>query len=145
MLRYIIVSMIITVFIKKLKNDSYLDCADFSLSHTIAKGRHKFMKRSIFCIVLMASLAIPALATAEVQGVYIAPRFLLGIQDTGLLSRNGVRDDDGREMFNQHSRAVFGGALAVGFNFAQKFNVPLRTEIEFALRSNSSNSKDGEP
>ena len=45
-------------------------------------------------------------------------------------------------MVEQHSQAVFGGALAVGYNFAPKFNVPVRTEVEFAIRSNSSHSKD---
>ena len=31
----------------------------------------------------------------------------------------------------------------MGYNFAHKFNVPIRTEIEFALRSNASNTNDG--
>jgi opacity protein-like surface antigen len=100
------------------------------------------MKRRILCLVLAAILAVPAVATAEVNGVYIAPKFLLGIQDSGQLTRSGTYDISGTQMASQFSQAVFGGALAVGFNFAPKFNVPLRTEIEFAMRSNSSNSKD---
>jgi len=98
------------------------------------------MKRSILCFMLVVVFTMPAVAMAEVNGVYLAPRFLLGIQDSGQLSRSGPATDD---MFTQHSQAVFGGALAAGFNFAPKFKIPLRTEIEFALRSNSSNSKDG--
>jgi opacity protein-like surface antigen len=96
------------------------------------------MKRTILCFVLAAFFALPALASAEVHGVYIAPKFLLGIQDSGQLSTDNTGD-----AFKQYSQAVFGGALAVGYNFAPKFSVPVRTEIEFALRSNSSDSKDG--
>jgi opacity protein-like surface antigen len=104
----------------------------------LRQGRY-FMKSKILSFVLAATFLLPALAAAEVNGVYLAPRFLLGIQDTGLLSRSG----DAKTLFKQHSQAVFGGALAAGFNFAPKYNVPLRTEIEFALRSNSSHSRDG--
>ena len=100
------------------------------------------MKRGILCFVLAALFALPTLAAAEVHGVYIAPKFLLGIQDSGQLSRSNTRGPGNEQMFSQHSQAVFGGALAVGYNFAPKFNVPVRTEIEFALRSGSSKSKD---
>ncbi|MCL2123701.1 MAG: outer membrane beta-barrel protein [Desulfovibrionaceae bacterium] len=97
------------------------------------------MKRVILCFVLAAALALPALASAELQGVYLAPRFLVGIQDSGQFSRSGLPGDS----FSQYSRAVFGGALALGYSFAPKFNLPFRAEVEYALRSNSSNSKDG--
>jgi len=97
------------------------------------------MKRGILCFVLAAFLALPALAAAEVQGVYVAPKFLVGIQDSGQLHRRNVDTD----LFKQYSQAVFGGALAVGYNFAPKFNAPIRTEVEFALRSNASNKRDG--
>ena len=98
------------------------------------------MKRSILCFMLAAFFALPAVAAAEVHGVYIAPKFLLGIQDSGQISTSG---NDGVKPFKQHSQAVFGGALAVGYNFAPKFGAPFRTEIEYALRSNSSKGRDG--
>ena len=97
------------------------------------------MKRAILCFVLAACVALPALAAAEVNGVYIAPRFLVGIQDSGQFSRTRLPGDS----FEQYSRAVFGGALAVGYNFAPKYNMPIRAEVEYALRSNSSQSNDG--
>ena len=100
------------------------------------------MKRIVVCFVFAAFFALPALAAAEVKGVYVAPKFLLGIQDSGQLSTSNM-DADGAKPFKQHSQAVFGGALAVGYNFAPKFNFPIRTEVEFALRSNASNSRDG--
>ena len=99
------------------------------------------MKRGVFCFLFVAFLALPVLAAAEVHGVYVAPKFLVGIQDSGHLS--GVdRDSNGDKIFKQYNQAVFGGAMAVGYNFAPKFNVPLRTEVEFALRSNARNSRD---
>ena len=97
------------------------------------------MKRGILCFVLTACFALPALAAAEVHGVYVAPKFLVGIQDSGQFSRSNIP----REAFKQYNQAVFGGALAVGYNFAPKFGAPVRTELEYALRSNSSNKRDG--
>ena len=97
------------------------------------------MKRGIVCFVLAAFFALPALAAAEVNGVYVAPRFLVGIQDSGQLYRTNISSD----FFSQHSWAVFGGALALGYNFSPKLHVPIRAEVEYALRTNSWNDKDG--
>ncbi|MCL1985583.1 MAG: outer membrane beta-barrel protein [Betaproteobacteria bacterium] len=97
------------------------------------------MKRTILCCMFAAFFALPALAAAEVNGVYIAPRFLLGIQNSGDFSRTGVPSGS----FGQYSQAVVGGALAAGYNFAPKFDLPIRAELEYALRTNSSDSKDG--
>ena len=97
------------------------------------------MKRKVLCFVLAAFFTLPALAAAEVQGVYVAPKFLVGIQNSGQFSRSNMRDF----LFKQYNHAEFGGALAVGYNFAPKNNAPLRVEIEYALRSNSWRDKDG--
>ena len=99
----------------------------------------EIMKRGILCFALVAIFALPALAAAEVHGVYVAPKFLVGIQDSGQFSRTNIAKD----YFKQHGQAVFGGALAVGYNFAPKCNVPIRTEVEYALRSNSWHDRDG--
>ena len=97
------------------------------------------MKRGILCFMLAAFVALPALAAAEANGVYIAPKFLVGIQDSGQISRTNVSS----EAIGQYNQAVFGGALAVGYNFAPKFQAPIRTEIEYAMRSVSSHRRDG--
>ena len=111
--------------------------------YTRSKRKVRRMKRGIQCFVLAAFCALPMLAAAEVHGVYIAPKFLLGIQDSGQVSSPKIFNDHGGRAYQQYSQAVCGGALAVGYNFAPKFNVPVRTEIEFALRSNSSNTRNG--
>ena len=97
------------------------------------------MKRGILCLTLMAFFALPALAAAEVHGVYVAPKFLVGIQDSGQLHRTNIS----KEGVDQYSQVVFGGALALGYNFGPKFGFPIRTEVEYALRSNSSHDWDG--
>ncbi|MDR2695417.1 MAG: acyloxyacyl hydrolase [Deltaproteobacteria bacterium] len=95
------------------------------------------MKRVISCLVLAAFFALPALAAAEVNGVYIAPRFLVGIQDSGEYSRTRVPSG----AIDRYNQFVFGGALAVGYNFAPKFQLPIRAELEYAMRSASRDSK----
>ena len=96
------------------------------------------MKR-ILCLALAAFFGMSSFAAAEIHGVYFAPKFLVGIQSTGEFSKSNLYGVS----FDRYSQVVFGGALAVGYNFAPKFNVPIRTEIEYALRSDSSHRKDG--
>ena len=118
------------------------DRADETPCNDIFIRKVQCMKRHVLCFALAAILVLPAFAAAEVQGVYIAPKFLLGIQESGQLSTKNLGDHDAKP-FKQHSQAVFGGALAVGYNFGPKFNVPIRTEFEYALRSNSWRDRDG--
>jgi opacity protein-like surface antigen len=95
------------------------------------------MKRALAFLVLAALFVLPAPATARVIGIYIAPRFLAGSQDTGEVSGPGYG-------IKQFSQTVAGGALAVGYNFAPRFDIPVRVEFEYALRGGSdSGSKAG--
>ena len=63
------------------------------------------------------------------RGVYLAPKFLLSIQDSGV------------EAKSHYSEAAFGGALAAGYNFNNNFNMPIRTEVECSLRGNAGGDK----
>jgi len=96
------------------------------------------MKRVIACLVFAAFCALPALAAAEVGGVYIAPRFLVGFQNAGLYNVEMGPEDS----FSSTNKTVFGGALAVGYNFAPSFRLPFRAELELALRTNSEDKKE---
>ena len=93
------------------------------------------MKRILATLALVVALALPGLAQAEVNGVYFAPKFLMSIQDTGMMSRDlpGVTGSD----IDSYSQFTLGGALAVGYDFYPQQQIPLRAEIEFALRGNS--------
>lgn len=87
------------------------------------------MKRILATLALVVALALPGLAQAEVNGVYFAPKFLMSIQDTGNISRpySDMTDES-------YSQFTLGGALAVGYDFYPQQQIPLRAEIEFALR-----------
>ncbi|MDR0465987.1 MAG: outer membrane beta-barrel protein [Deltaproteobacteria bacterium] len=90
------------------------------------------MRRGVLCFVFSVFLALPVCAAAqEAQGMYAAPKFLLGGQNSGQV--NSARDYYGQKSFATYSEMVYGGALAVGYDFG----FPFRAEVEFALRSNA--------
>lgn len=89
------------------------------------------MKRILASLALVLALALPSLASAaNVNGFYLAPKFLMSIQSTGSISSSG----DSIDSYNQFTA---GGALAVGYDFYRTHQVPLRAELEFAVRGNS--------
>ncbi|MCL2102827.1 MAG: outer membrane beta-barrel protein [Syntrophorhabdaceae bacterium] len=91
------------------------------------------MKRVTGLLALTMLLVVPSLALGSGQtGVYIAPKLIYGYQtdyDIGLLGID----------FNFEGDSVFGGALAVGYDFSNKKNIPLRLELEYALFSKAEN------
>ena len=95
------------------------------------------MKRILVIAVLVLSLALPGLAAAEGTGMYIAPKFLMSIQDTGTVSRSSALAGSG---IDDYSQFTLGGALAVGYDFWTQQMIPLRFEVEFAMRGNSEKS-----
>ena len=81
------------------------------------------MKKFCLSALLAAVLMLPGFAQAETTGVYVTPKFVLNMQSTeieALGASTGTLDD-----------TTAGGALAVGYDFSQKFNVPVRAELEF--------------
>lgn len=98
------------------------------------------MKRILAVLALVAVLVLPGMAQAEVNGFYFAPKFLMSIQDTGSMSRDlpGVTGSD----IDSYSQFTLGGALAIGYDFYPQQQIPLRAEIEFALRGNSETDWD---
>ena len=71
--------------------------------------------------------------------MYFAPKFLMSIQDTGTVSRSSAMAGSGIDDYSQFS---LGGALAVGYDLWPQQMIPLRFEVEFALRSNSEKKWD---
>lgn len=92
-------------------------------------------KRLALALMLVLIFSLPA--SAEVVGVYVAPKFLMSIQDSGdtTTSLAGIDVQEGR-----NSQLTAGGGLAIGYDFYPKHQVPLRAELEFALRGNSEKS-----
>jgi len=92
------------------------------------------MKRILPIIALAFILALPSAACAEGTGMYLAPKFLMSIQSTGTVSRSSSLAGSGVDEYDQFT---LGGALAVGMDFWPQQMVPLRLEVEYALRGNS--------
>lgn len=92
------------------------------------------MKKFCLSALLAAVLMLPCAAQAESTGVYVAPKFVLSVQHAeGELSYSGIglgsEDETGAEA---------GAAIAVGYDFSRKFDVPVRAELEFAFTGDTS-------
>lgn len=96
------------------------------------------MKRIIAIVALVLTLALPGMAAAQGSGMYLAPKFLMSIQDTGNMKRS-----QGGYGIDDYSQFTLGGALAAGYDFWPQQMLPLRVELEFAMRGNSEKSWSG--
>ena len=92
------------------------------------------MKRFILALALVLSMALPNIAAAEGNGMYLAPKFLMSFQNSGQIERSRALAGSG---VDQYSQFTLGGALAVGYDFWPQQMLPLRAELEFALRGNN--------
>ncbi|MDL2314166.1 porin family protein [Desulfovibrio sp. OttesenSCG-928-C14] len=91
------------------------------------------MKKLICLLALTLVMALPAKAQASDQvGVYISPKFVYG-----LTYANKVKTHEAGEAikFGHDTDSVYGGSLALGYDFAPAFNVPVRMELEYAIFS----------
>lgn len=96
------------------------------------------MKKFV-AFLFAASLMLPCAASAAETGIYVAPKIGVGIQHLKV----GIDPDD----FGDHvsgNKAVFGGGLAVGYDFQTKFAAPVRTELEYFYWGQTSKSKSWE-
>lgn len=84
------------------------------------------MKRTILALALLVALILPGMAKAEGTGMYLAPKFLMTIQESGTIERSGMGGVD------EYSQFTLGGALALGYDFNSQFGVPVRAEVEYA-------------
>ncbi len=100
----------------------------------MARRWRDVMRRFYAYVVLACLLAFPSIACAEGSGFYLAPKFLMSIQDTGTVSRSSSLAGSG---VDDYSQFTLGGGLAAGIDLWPQQMVPLRLEVEFALRGNS--------
>ena len=86
------------------------------------------MKKFLFVLALVSALTVPFVSSAEAAGMYITPKFLDSLQNTG-----SVGGSDG--LSSQTWNSV-GGAIAVGLNLRELTDVgaPIRVEFEYATR-----------
>lgn len=95
------------------------------------------MKKGFAVIILAMIMTLPCMARAEGSGMYLAPKFLMSIQNTGVMSRSWTLAGSG---VDEYSQFTLGGGLAAGIDLWQQQMIPLRLEIEVALRGNSEHS-----
>ena len=104
----------------------------------------KQMKRISGLLALAILLLTPGLAAAAGQlGVYVAPKFVYGSlkghdmknnywdYDSGSLASHSVSN------YAMKGDDIYGGALAVGYDFQKRLGVPVRLELEYALFSDA--------
>jgi outer membrane autotransporter protein len=91
----------------------------------------------IFVLLLMLAVSEPALAF-DFGGHYIAPKIIWSyqVQDNVNALNNGWGPWHGSGAGNKSDNA-WGGGLAVGYDFNAKFGLPVRAEVEYAVRSQS--------
>ena len=97
------------------------------------------MRKILMLSILCLGLLFPQYSKAGETGIYIAPKFLMSIQDSGTMSRPGALAGVG---IDDYSQFTLGGALAVGYDFWVQQMIPIRLEVEFALRANSEKTWD---
>ena len=103
------------------------------------------MKRILGLFMLVSMLAMPSMAFAAEQiGVYVAPKFVFGInQMNGMKERavDGLTGESESFRIGNKTDEVYGGSIAIGYDFNKKFAVPLRAELEYAGFSSGSGKK----
>ena len=95
------------------------------------------VKKTLFAIALVLLVAVPA--RAEVKGIYGGLKFIDSIQSTGEMSRSGFVKDVGVSQFSQNT---LGGGIFFGYDFFPQHQVPIRAELEYAIRGNMDKSWD---
>ncbi len=91
------------------------------------------MKKILSAVFLSAALLLPCLAQAG-SGFYVTPKLVMNYQhnksEVSLSGKNAMSD----------SKSSFraGGAIAVGYNFMERFSQPLRAEAEYGFYGNNS-------
>ena len=94
-------------------------------------------KRSLLAMALTLALSVSALAADN--GFYMGLKFIDSIQSTGNVSKGGAIDFFEVDSYTQNT---VGGGVFVGYDFYPMHQVPVRAEIEYAIRTNSKTEWD---
>lgn len=102
------------------------------------------MKRVLGLLVMTGMLVFPTLSFAGDQiGIYVSPKFVYGLTQMDGVKVSGSDDtgDSWSDRIGSRNDDAFGGSIAFGYNFYPKFNVPIRTELEYAGFSEVENKR----
>ena len=82
-------------------------------------------------IVALAMCITAAVSKAEATyGMYIAPKITWGFFNSGYIDGMGQNN-------TQSGTNSIGGGIALGYNFYRFFDVPVRVEVEYLMRSDA--------
>ena len=100
------------------------------------------MKKLFAALCLLAAFSLPGTSHAEVNGVYVTPKFLMSIMSTGSVSSDFSYGRFGSvfDTSTSYSQFTLGGGLALGYDFYPKSQLPLRAELEVLFRGNQKHS-----
>ena len=90
--------------------------------------------RFVKSMALVIALMVPATAFAagDQRGVYVAPKLVYGLsQAAGTKAHADFMGTSGSLRIND-TDSVFGGSIALGYDFGKNCNAPIRTELEYA-------------
>ena len=95
--------------------------------------------KKIAGVLALAGLLSPMFANAQDSqlGVYIAPKFVYGATR---IKNVYFEDETSRVRHENVSDDSFGGSFAIGYDFRQKYNTPIRAEMEYAVLSKAKRS-----
>ncbi len=98
------------------------------------------MKKAFMLSALMGCVTLPAFANTDDSktGLYVTGKMGASIvQMSGqqfVYSGFAEAGDNGTKNGDSHRTGVFGGGLALGYDFANQFDIPVRAELEFIAR-----------
>ncbi|MBG0789169.1 MAG: porin family protein [Desulfovibrionaceae bacterium] len=85
------------------------------------------------CLAALFIVCASVSAHAGDSGVYVAPKFLYSNQNS---SGRVITNSTGADVdFDDQSEDTFGGALALGYDFQPRLDIPIRAELEYAYRA----------
>ncbi|WP_272691276.1 outer membrane protein [Providencia sp. PROV132] len=98
------------------------------------------MKKAFIVSALMGCVSLPTFANTEDSktGLYVTGKMGASIvQMSGqqfVYSGFAEAGDNGTKNGDSHRTGVFGGGLALGYDFDSQFDIPVRAELEFMAR-----------
>lgn len=93
------------------------------------------MKKIIFTIPIISLISSISLANESKSGVYISAKMGASIMQMSGQFAPFFYQDNFKLEGDTHRTAVFGLGLALGYDFFDNFNIPIRTELDFTNRA----------
>ncbi|WGL98257.1 hypothetical protein QE177_13965 [Arsenophonus sp. aPb] len=101
------------------------------------------MKKTLIALITICIIPSTVLANESKNGVYISAKMGASIQQMSgqffptfyILEVGGEEEKFAQKLKgNNHRTAVFGAGFALGYDFYENFNIPIRTELDWTLR-----------